>query len=670
MSATSLSATQWMVLSAASQRGDHCAMLPPRLRGGAAQKVVKKLLDLGLVPLAASVRRSCRMITAGQPRGGTSARPSDTDATRRGQCPVTTFLPGGESLQPEHLPSPALRSPSMTDLASRASPAVGIRGNAVLSAAMTSSHTGITVRQATLDLLRGFGMTTVFGNPGSTELPFLDNWPSDFRYILALQEASAVAMADGYARATGRAAFCNLHSAVGIGHAAGNIFTAFRNQAPLVISAGQQVRSLLPLNPFLGAKEAANFPKPYVKWSCEPARAEDVPAALAHAYYVAMQKPYGPTFVSIPIDDWSVETDPIVPRTIGVDAAPDPDAIASLAHAIESAKRPAFVIGPEVDIERAGDAAVALAERVRAPVWATPFSHHVCFPEEHPLFAGFLSAAPEAVSASLSPHDLIVVLGAPVFTFHVGGECALFESGIPLYQITTDGDSAASAPVGTSIVCSLRLALSALIERLSPSDRPEPARRKRAAPPAPADPIQAEFLLHTLGRTMPPEAIIVEEAPSHRPAMQERLPMRSFGRFYTMASGSLGYSLPASVGFSLADPSRRVICLIGDGSMMYSVQALWTAVQHKLPLTVVVINNGGYGAMRAFSRVLKVKNAPGIDLPGLDFVRLATGMGCPGVRVTKADQLESTLAPIFEAGGPHLVDVVVDPVIPMLYDDR
>ena len=143
----------------------------------------------------------------------------------------------------------------------------------------------LTVRDATLDLLRRLDMTTVFGNPGSTELPFLNNWPDDFRYVLGLQESSVVAMADGFARATGRAAFCNLHSAVGIGHALGSVFTAFRNQTPLVISAGQQARSLLSGQPFLGATEAANFPKPYVKWSCEPARAEDVPAALAHAYY-------------------------------------------------------------------------------------------------------------------------------------------------------------------------------------------------------------------------------------------------------------------------------------------------------------------------------------------------------------------------------------------------
>src|SRR5918998_5570339 len=240
----------------------------------------------------------------------------------------------------------------------------------------------VTVREATLDLLRGLGMTTVFGNPGSTELPFLSNWPSDFRYILGLQESSVVAMADGYARATGHAAFCNLHSAVGIGHALGNVFTAYRNNAPLVLTAGQQARSLLPMQPFLGATEAANFPKPYVKWSCEPARAEDVPAAIAHAYYVAMQRPHGPTFVSVPSDDWNVPTYPVAPRIVSNEASPDPELVRRLASALSAAESPVFVIGPEVDAERAGDAAVALVERIGAPVWASPFSSRVSFPED------------------------------------------------------------------------------------------------------------------------------------------------------------------------------------------------------------------------------------------------------------------------------------------------
>ncbi|MBV8521295.1 MAG: benzoylformate decarboxylase, partial [Acetobacteraceae bacterium] len=347
----------------------------------------------------------------------------------------------------------------------------------------------VTVREATLNLLRALGMTTVFGNPGSTELPFLNDWPNDFRYILGLQEGSVVAMADGYARATRRAAFCNLHSAVGLGHALGNIFTAFRNQTPLVITAGQQVRALLPLQPFLGADEAVQFPKPYVKWSCEPARAEDVPAALAHAYYVAMQRPCGPTFLSIPIDDWAAQTHRVVPREVSRDAGPDPAMLDTLALALRAAARPAFVIGPEVDMEEVGDLALALAERARAPVWASPFSCAVSFPEEHPLFAGFLPAAPEPVSATLSGYDLILVLGAPVFTFHVGGECSLFSSTIPIFQITADGNGAASSPAGTSIIASLRLALPALLERVPQTTRPGPDPRLRPKPPPATDPI-------------------------------------------------------------------------------------------------------------------------------------------------------------------------------------
>lgn len=532
---------------------------------------------------------------------------------------------------------------------------------------MTASTGKITVREATIDLLRRLEMTTVFGNPGSTELPFLNNWPRDFRYILGLQEASVVAMADGYARATGRAAFCNLHSAVGIGHALGSVFTAFRNQVPLVISAGQQARSLLPMQPFLGATEAANFPKPYVKWSCEPARAEDVPAALAKAYHLAMQRPCGPTFVSIPMDDWGVETYSVATRVVSRDTAPDPDLLAALASALESSERPVLVIGPEVDSEGAGAAVVALAERLCVPVWISPFSSNVGFPEEHPLFAGFLPAAPGAVSAALSPHDLVIVLGAPVFTFHVAGDCALFRSDTPLFQITADGEAAAAAPIGAGIVGSLRLALSALMTHLPSRNRGTPPQRPLREVPLARDPIPAEYLMHMISATMPDDAIIVEEAPSHRPAMHKHLPIRGFGQFYTMASGGLGYGLPAAVGVALAKPKQRVICIVGDGSLMYSIQALWTAAQHRLPISIIVINNGGYGAMRSFSRTLNVDGPPGIDLPGIDSVQIAAGFGCSASQVQDARLLEAVLTDAWCADGPVLIDVPVDHAVTMLY---
>ena len=218
----------------------------------------------------------------------------------------------------------------------------------------------VTVKQATLDLLRAFGIRKVFGNPGSTELPFLSDWPDDIDYVLGLQEASVIGMADGYAQATRNAGFVNLHSAAGVGNALGNIFTAHRNQTPLVITAGQQARSILPLQPFLYAERASEFPRPYVKFSIEPARAEDVPAAIARAYYVAMQPPCGPTFVSVPIDDWTHPTQPIEARNVSREVGPDPAAMKALAAALAASKRPAFVVGPGVDRAQAVDLMVRL----------------------------------------------------------------------------------------------------------------------------------------------------------------------------------------------------------------------------------------------------------------------------------------------------------------------
>jgi benzoylformate decarboxylase len=206
-------------------------------------------------------------------------------------------------------------------------------------------------------------MTTVFGNPGSTELPFFRNFPDDFRYVLGLQESVVVGMADGYAQATRNAALVNLHSAAGVGHAMGNIFTAYRNRTPLVITAGQQARSILPYEPFLFASQAARLPEPYVKWSCEPARGEDLPGAIARAYYLAMQPPCGPTFVSIPVDDWDREAVPQPKRTVSQHIAPDPSLLTEIAGRLNRARKPVFVAGFGVDRDDAFDDLVALAER-------------------------------------------------------------------------------------------------------------------------------------------------------------------------------------------------------------------------------------------------------------------------------------------------------------------
>ena len=242
----------------------------------------------------------------------------------------------------------------------------------------------------------------MFGNPGSTELPFLSDWPDDIDYVLGLQEASVIGMADGYAQATRNAGFVNLHSAAGVGNALGNIYTAHRNQTPLVITAGQQARSILPLQAFLYAERASEFPRPYVKFSVEPARPEDVPAAIARAYYVAMQPPCGPTFVSVPIDDWTHQD------ATGGSPQHQPR-VRPGSRGDEGARRGAFgkqAPGPRRRPRRrsrqAVDLMVRVAEKTKAAVWVSPFSARCSFPERHPQFAGFLHASPAQLSDALA----------------------------------------------------------------------------------------------------------------------------------------------------------------------------------------------------------------------------------------------------------------------------
>jgi benzoylformate decarboxylase len=533
-----------------------------------------------------------------------------------------------------------------------------------------TAGTSVSVKQATLDLLRSFGIRKIFGNPGSTELPFLSDWPDDIDYVLGLQEASVIGMADGYAQATRNAGFVNLHSAAGVGNALGNIYTSYRNQTPLVITAGQQARSILPLQAFLSAERASEFPRPYVKFSVEPARAEDVPAAIARAYYVAMQPPCGPTFVSVPIDDWTHQTQPVAARSVSREFGPDAIAMQALAAALTASKHPALVVGPGVDRAQAVDLMVRVAEKARAAVWVSPFSARCSFPEVHPQFAGFLHASPAQLSDALGAHDLVVVIGAPVFTFHVEGHASIFDGATTIFQITDDPMAAAVTPQGASIIATIKPALTMLLDLLGETKRAMPT--GRVLPPAPraADPIPVEYLLHTLASAMPDDAALVEEAPSHRPAMQKFMPMRGQDSFYTMASGGLGYSLPAAVGIALGRPGIRTVCLIGDGSAMYSIQALWTAAQRKLPLTVVVINNEGYGAMRSFSQVMQVRNVPGLDLPGIDFVQIAQGMGCDAVCVTKSSELPPALKRGLARGGVSLIEVMVDSSVPLLYAQK
>jgi benzoylformate decarboxylase len=374
--------------------------------------------------------------------------------------------------------------------------------------------------------------------------------------------------------------------------------------------------------------------------------------------------------VSVPIDDWTHQTQAVAARSVSRELGPDPDAMKALVAALTASKRPAMVVGPGVDRAQAVDLMVRLAEKAKAAVWVSPFSARCSFPERHPLFAGFLHASPAQLSEALRDHDLVVVIGAPVFTFHVEGHASIFDGTTTIFQITDDPTAAAVSPQGTSIIATMKPALAMLVEMLPETKRVMPAGRALAAAPRAGDPIPVEFLLHALSCAMPDNAALVEEAPSHRPAMQKFMPMRGQDSFYTMASGGLGHGLPAAVGMALGRPDIRTVCLVGDGSAMYSIQALWTASQRKLPLTVVVINNAGYGAMRSFSQVMQARNVPGLDLPDIDFVRIARGLGCDAVRVSKSSELASALARGLAHDGVSLVEAVVDSAVPLLYAQK
>src|SRR5215211_5890241 len=297
-------------------------------------------------------------------------------------------------------------------------------------------------------------MTTIFGNPGSTELTFFKDFPEDFTYVLGLQESVALGLADGYAQATRKAALVN----------------AYHNRTPLVVTAGQQDRRHLALEPLLFGR-LVELAKPYVKWSHEPARAEDVPAAIARAYHTAMQEPQGPVFVSIPMDDWEVEAPPINARRVSHRTAPDPEALDLVANALRESRLPAIVAGDGAARNGAWHELVALAEKLNAPVWNEPLSAHAPFPQDHPLFQGHLAPSRTTLSQQLAEYDVVLVLGAAVFKYDPYAEGPVVEPGTRVLQVTDDPSEAARAATGTGVVGDVAIAARRLCELLPDADR-------------------------------------------------------------------------------------------------------------------------------------------------------------------------------------------------------
>lgn len=525
-----------------------------------------------------------------------------------------------------------------------------------------------TVREATFDLFRAHGMTTMFGNPGSTELPMLADFPADFRYVLGLQEAVVVGMADGFAQASGRTTVVNLHTAPGVGNAMGAIFNAQANHSPLLITAGQQARAQITLQANLTNRDATRMPHPLVKWSHEPPRAEDVPLALAHGAHLAGLAPRGPVFVSLPMDDWYAEVDEAdaraaIERKVSGRAVADPEAVRALAERLDAATNPILVAGPDIDTAGAWDLAVALAERQRLPVWASPATggNRLGFPENHPNFRGVLPPAIGPVGQTLEGHDLILVVGSSVFPYYPHIPGPLLPEGAELVAITSDPDEAVRAPMGEAIVADVGLTLGALLEAAPESSRqaPEPNPGPQEIPAT--DPLNASTVHSALAEAMPEDAIVVLESPSSTLALRNQLRISRPGSYYFSAGGGLGFGLAASVGVQLAQPDRPVVCVLGEGSAQYAITAFWSAVAYQAPVTFLVLRNEEYAILKWFAEVEQVSAAPGLDLPKLDVAAVAEGYGVKAHRARERDEVAGALASAFASPQPELVEVPVAP---------
>jgi benzoylformate decarboxylase len=515
------------------------------------------------------------------------------------------------------------------------------------------------VRELAHEVLRRHGLTTIFGNPGSNELPFLTGLPADFRYILGLHEGAVVGMADGYAQVTGEPVLVNLHAAAGSGNGMGALANAVYARTPLVVTAGQQVRPAIGMEAMLANVEATQLAKPLVGWAGEPSCAEDVPRSLSQAIFEAKLR-RSPSYLSVPYDDWEAEAGPnaraVLTRCVERSSHPGRPGLEGLVERVRAAASPALVLGGDIDTDGLFRAATTLAERLSAPTWAAPSPHRLAFPNRHPLFAGVLPAGIAPVAEALAPHDLVLVLGAPVFRYHEYLPGDYLPGRTRLIQVTADSGAAARAPVGEALVTEPGAVIDALLGALP--QRPA-GTRPYTVPDAPAAgttaAVHPEQVFAALRDTQPAGTRYVVESTSTGGSWWRQMDLRRGGSYFFPASGGLGFGIPAAVGVGLADPDRPVVGVIGDGSANYGITGLWSAAQHGLPVTYVLLRNGSYAVLHWFADLLDSGAAPGTAIPGLDFTRIAEGYGVPATHARNPDELRAVLAE--PPGGPRLIQV-------------
>ena len=546
----------------------------------------------------------------------------------------------------------------------------------------------ITGRSAFLALLKDEGVTHLFGNPGTTELPImhaLKDHP-DLTYVLGLQEALVVAMADGFSRASGRLVACNVHVAPGLGNAMGSLFNAKFTGTPMILTAGQQEQGHGLTEPLL-YDPLVPIAEPLVKWAVEVTRLEDVPRIVRRAAKVAMTPPTGPVFISLPGDILNAEAGIELGARTRVETGVRPaDAVLErLARRLLAAERPVIIAGDEIVKSDALEAAAAFAEALGCPAYqqSAPWGAH--FLSEHVTYQGSLSRDQRQVRDLLARFDLMVVLGADPLRMSVWSEIDPLPPNLPVVHIgLLDWEMGKNFPVELAVRADLNETLVALTPLITEVGGERLARRaqtrlselarenwsakrerlsRRLQSGAKATPIDYDWLTLQLAEALPANAVVVNEGLTSARHLTDLVPYRDRYGFHALASGGIGWGLPAAVGVALAQAPRPVACYSGDGSAMYSIQALWTAAHHKLPITFLIANNGGYRIIK--QRLLSFHGNDhyiGMDFadPAIDFAALAKSLGMPAERITDPQAVPGALRRAFSTPGPKLLDVVVE----------
>jgi benzoylformate decarboxylase len=546
----------------------------------------------------------------------------------------------------------------------------------------------ITGRSAFLALLKDEGITHLFGNPGTTELPImhaLKDHP-DLTYVLGLQEAIVVAMADGFSRASGRLVACNVHVAPGLGNAMGSLFNAKFTGTPMILTAGQQEQGHGLTEPLL-YDALVPIAAPLVKWAVEVTRLEDLPRIVRRAAKVAMTPPTGPVFLSLPGDILNAEAGIDLAASTRVDtrSRPSDQVLEALAKRLLKSERPVIVVGDETVKSDALEAAAKFAQTLGAPVYQQSVAYGAHFISEHPCYMGSLSRDQKQVRAVLSNYDLLIALGTDPVRMSVWSEVEPLPDDMAIVHIgLIDWDMGKNYPADMAVRADLAetlLVLSPLLAKLGGNrlaakaeaaiaelaSRNWSAKRRdlaqRFVSRAKTTPIDPDWLTLQLAETLPQDAVVVNEGLTSSRHLNDLIPYRDRYGFHALASGGIGWGVPAAVGVALAQAPRQVMCYSGDGSAMYTIQALWTAAHLKLPITYVIANNGGY---RIIKQRLKSFHGNdqyiGMDFadPNIDFAALARSMGMPAEHISDPDAVRPALRRAFSTPGPKLLDVVVD----------